>query len=62
MGSRFGSRHVTNPPGRVQEMIKFVQINCSDDPIIPTPNAHEPTFPAMASFAAETVDPVSAPS
>jgi hypothetical protein len=25
------------PTVSVQEMIKFVQINCSDDPIIPTP-------------------------
>jgi hypothetical protein len=27
------------PTVSVQEMIKFVQINCSDDPIIPTPPA-----------------------
>jgi hypothetical protein len=25
------------PTVSVQEMIKFVQINCSDDPIVPTP-------------------------
>lgn len=34
------------PTVSVQEMIKFVQINCSDDPIIPTPLTHTSwTFP-----------------